>query len=110
MGWIADKEKLQLTEPVVIALEDLDFTWFKWEIDLFIRMWKDGEHIETIAEKLRPLTYKPTGADKNRAIDEIAILIMDCSRKRLINNRLGGILGSERSLKRGSKRGRVDGI
>jgi hypothetical protein len=75
-----DKWKLRPPE-LIIALEDLDFSFLPEEAETTKKMWHDGKHIADIAEKLQ------------RDIDEIAILIMHMARRGEIEKRKSGALG-----------------
>jgi len=76
-----DSWKLRPKSELIIALDDLDFSWFIDEIDKVKRLWKYGWHIADIAKQMR------------RDIDEVAILIMHLSRRGEIKRRKGGVFG-----------------
>lgn len=65
-----------------VALEDIDFTWMKDELELVIKMWNEGRSIFAIAPHL------------NRDIDELVLLLMDLGDKGLILPRSSGALTS----------------
>lgn len=64
-------------QPIEI-LEDLKRSWYQDEINRFIKMWNSSDCITKIAEKLK------------KDVDDVALLVIHCKRKRLIENRLGG--------------------
>lgn len=66
-----------------IALLDLDFSWNKKQLNRVKVYWEAGYHIAEIAEKV------------DRIIDEVAILIIDLSRKGEIEERPGGAFGGK---------------
>lgn len=76
-----DKFKLRPKQKLVIALDDLDFTWLPSEIALVKTMWDFGYHIADIAAKVK------------RDQDEVAVLIMHLARKGKIEKRKTGVLG-----------------
>ncbi|MDW7672726.1 MAG: hypothetical protein SCK57_10715 [Bacillota bacterium] len=51
---ITDLQKSVLESPVVIILDDLDFSWYPEEIDLFRHRWNSGQSLEILANLLRP--------------------------------------------------------
>ncbi len=76
-----DRLKLRPKNTLIIALEDLDFTWFPSEIALVKTMWDFDYHIADIAAKVK------------RDQDEVAVLIMHLARKGKIEYRKRGVLG-----------------
>ncbi len=76
-----DRLKLRPKNTLIIALEDLDFTWFPHEIEEVKQLWNQGLHIAAIAAKVK------------RDQDEVAILIMHLARAGEIQNRKMGVLG-----------------
>lgn len=76
-----DKFKLRPKQKLVIALDDLDFTWLPSEIALVKMMWDFDYHIADIAAKVK------------RDQDEVAVLIMHLARKGKIEKRKTGVLG-----------------
>jgi hypothetical protein len=76
-----DKFKLRPKQKLVIALDDLDFTWLPSEIALVKTMWDFDYHIADIAAKVK------------RDQDEVAVLIMHLARKEKIAKRKTGVLG-----------------
>ncbi len=76
-----DKIKLRPKEELVIVLEDLDFSWYKYEIEKVKKLWIYGWHIADIAKYIK------------RDQDEVAALIMHLARKGEIQKRKGGIFG-----------------
>lgn len=75
-----DKWKLRPPE-LIIALEDLDFSFLPEEAEATKQMWLEGKHIADIAAKLE------------RDMDEVAILIMHMARRGEIEKRKSGVLG-----------------
>jgi len=78
---IVDRTKLRPRAELIIALETLDFSWFKWEVKEVAKLWTDGHHIADIAKQMQ------------RHKDEVAVLIMDLARKQKIRNRGRGVYG-----------------
>ena len=76
-----DKIKLRPKDELVIALEDLDFSWYRCEVDIVKKMWKSGKHIAEIARAVK------------RDQDEVAILIMHLAKNNEIKKRKGGVFG-----------------
>jgi predicted regulator of amino acid metabolism with ACT domain len=74
--------KLRPKKELIIALEDLDFTWYPTEVEKVKKLWKYGRHIRDIAKQVR------------RDIDEVAVLIMHLARKKEIKRRKMGVLGN----------------
>lgn len=66
-----------------IACFDLDFSWNEQQLNRVKVYWEAGYHIADIAEKA------------DRIIDEVAILIIDLSRKGEIEERPGGVFGDK---------------
>jgi hypothetical protein len=77
-----DKWKLRPEAELVIALDDLDFSWYPKEITFVQQTWKQGLHIAEIAKKL------------DRDQDEVAALIMHLARRGKIKLRKGGVFGN----------------
>jgi len=74
----ADKKKLRPPRPLLIVLQDLDFTWEQEEVNAFITLYNMGCSTEHIAKKLRPhLAAKD-------AQDEVELLAMHLHRKNRI--------------------------
>lgn len=78
-----DPYKLRPNQELIIALDDLDLSWFPEEIEKVKKLWKYGWHIADIAKQI------------HRDIDEVAIVIMHLSRRGEIQKRKGGVLGGE---------------
>jgi hypothetical protein len=76
-----DSWKLRPKSELIIALDDLDFSWFPEEVRKVKQLWNQGLHIAAIAAKVK------------RDQDEVAILIMHLARAREIQNRKMGVLG-----------------
>lgn len=64
-----------------IVLEDLNMDWDKEDVKKFDYLWKEGRSIQEIAKRFK------------RQQDEIAVIILDRSRKGKISKRKNGILG-----------------
>ena len=67
-----------------IALDDLNFAWLEDEVATVITMYNAGSPVWEIAEKL------------GRPQEEVALLLMDLSRKKAIEPRAGGVYGNKR--------------
>lgn len=63
-----------------IALEELNFVWDEDEINVFIKLWKEGADFRLIAEHF------------DRDQDEIALLLMDLARKGRVKPRDMGLI------------------
>lgn len=74
-------DKCAPPEPLYIAMEDLDFTFYHFEIADVIEMWVDGRTLDEISRKMK------------RDPDEVAILLMDLARKKKIPKRQDGVFG-----------------
>lgn len=77
----ADKLKLRPHTKLIIALDDMDFSWFPAEVNKVKSLWDFGWHIADIAKTVK------------RNQDEVALLIMHLARKGKIQKRKGGVLG-----------------
>lgn len=77
-----DRLKLRPKNELIIALEDLDFTWFPDEIEKVKKFWAFGWHIAEISNQVK------------RDQDEVAVLIMHLARQRKIAKRKMGVLGN----------------
>lgn len=77
-----DKAKLSPPEPLHIALEDMDFTWYADEVGQVARWWAEGLPLEAMAARL------------GREMDEVGILLIDLGRRGKIRERDGGVYGS----------------
>ncbi|WP_308637696.1 helix-turn-helix domain-containing protein [Paenibacillus silvisoli] len=71
------------TLNLYLACEEMDFSWDEKEIFRFESLWRQGMAVFQIAKELR------------RDPDEVALLIIDRSRKKAIAPRKGGIWGEE---------------
>jgi len=78
---IIDLKKWRPHEELYIALSELDFSWYPDEVERVKKLWRYGLHIADIAEQLK------------RDPDEVAILIMDLARQKIIKPRKGGVFG-----------------
>jgi hypothetical protein len=78
-----DRWKLRPQEELIIALEDLDLSWFQDEVDKVKKLWEFGWYIADIAKQIK------------RDQDEVAILIMHLARCGEIKKRPGGVFGNE---------------
>ena len=72
----AAKRKTRPRERLVIALDDLDFSWTNQEIMTAILLWNLGTPIKIMAKQLRPYD------GMKDAVDEVALL-----KKALTSNR-----------------------
>ena len=86
VGMRVDKTKRCPKAELYIACDDLDFSWYHWEIEAVTEWWNGGLCITEIAEML------------DRDCDEVAILLIDLARKEKIQPREGGIWGCRRSI------------
>jgi len=77
-----DRLKLRPKSELIIALSDLDFSWFPEEVGKVKQLWNQGLHIAAIAAKVK------------RDQDEVAILIMHLARQERIAKRKMGVLGN----------------
>ncbi len=77
-----DKWKLRPETNLIIALEDLDFSWFPKEVAFIQKMWEQGLHIADIAKAVK------------RDQDEVTLLIMHLARQGKIKLRKSGVLGN----------------
>ena len=75
---MTDVKKAQAEQPVIIVLDDLDFSWQQEEITLFLGRWRTGQPLEKIAEVLRP------DLDPRDALDETTLLAMHLDRKGML--------------------------
>lgn len=66
----ADLRKRRPREELYIALSELDFSWYRGEVEQVAQLWRKGLPVADIAEKMK------------RDIDEVVILIMDLARKK----------------------------
>jgi hypothetical protein len=82
-----DKLRLRPQSELIIALDDLEFSWFPEEAALVQKMWEAGLHIADIAEKV----------DRDDP-DEVALLIMHFARQGKIQLRKSGVFGDLNSL------------
>ncbi|MEG6615365.1 hypothetical protein V6C27_02830 [Peptococcaceae bacterium 1198_IL3148] len=89
-----DSLKLRPKEELKIALYDLDFSWYHWEIEQVIELWNEGVSIEDIALQVRPA--KNGIKTRDDAVDEVALLIMHLRRQGMIRHRTGGAWGGDK--------------
>ena len=78
---LADSRKRRPWEELYIALSELDFSWYRGEVEQVAQLWRKGMPVADIAEKMK------------RDIDEVAILIMDLARRDVIEPRKNGVAG-----------------
>ena len=64
-----------------IALGDLDFSWYSWEVEKVRELWTQGKSITRI------------GKIMDRDPDEVTLLVMSLARERKISRRPGGAIG-----------------
>lgn len=77
-----DKTKLRPQTELYIALEKLDFSWYRLEVEHVRLLWEEGLHLADIA---REVVRDP---------DEVTVLLMDLARRGKIEQREGGAYGS----------------
>lgn len=77
-----DRYKLRPQEELIVALDDLDFSWFPVEVNKVKKLWSFGWHIADIAKHMK------------RDPDEVAVLIMHLARQGRIRRRRMGVLGN----------------
>jgi len=77
-----DRLKLRPKSELIIALSDLDFSWFPEEVGKVKQLWNQSLHIAAIAAKVK------------RDQDEVAVLIMHLARKGKIAKRKTGVFGN----------------
>lgn len=76
-----DMEKAEAAEPLYIAFDDLDFSFYPAEVKSARQLWNAGAPLADIAVKL------------GREIEETFILLYDLSTKGQINRRPNGLMG-----------------
>lgn len=76
-----DLKKYRPAEPLYIALDELDFSWYRSEVEQVTECWARGWSVRQIAKRLK------------RDPDEVAVLIMDLARRKKIAQRPGGAMG-----------------
>ena len=76
-----DKQKLQPPEPLHIALEDYDLSFYQYEVDQAKELWKAGVPMKDIAEQM------------NREQIEIFCLLYEFAEAGKVKPRTGGIYG-----------------
>jgi hypothetical protein len=81
-----DKAKLRPQEELYTACEHYDFTFTQYELDRFRKLWKNGDHIADMADKLR------------RRPAEIAFLIIDQADLGKIGKRIGAAYGQPKKF------------
>lgn len=77
-----DKLRLRPQSELIIALDDLEFSWFPEEAALVQKIWEQGLHIADIAKAVK------------RDQDEVAVLIMHLARQGKIQLRKSGVFGN----------------
>jgi hypothetical protein len=83
--------KLRPKAELIIALDDLDFSWRKEEVERVIELWNANASIAEIADQTRPPVHSLR--TKQDAEDEVALLIMHLRRQGQIQLRPGGVFG-----------------
>jgi len=78
-----DKWKLRPQSELIIALDDLEFSWFPEEAEKAIKLWGSGCHIKEITKEL----YRDDP-------DEVAVLFMHLARQGKIQLRENGVFGA----------------
>lgn len=76
----ADKMKLFPRDELVIALDGLDFSWYRDEISAVIRMWEGGQSLPDISDSV------------GRCCDEVFLLLLHLARNEKIKTRKRGCL------------------
>ncbi len=64
-----------------VACENLDFTWSKDDVAALRELWREGHAVPDMAKYFK------------RKEEEVALLVIDQSRKGFIKQRRGGLLG-----------------
>lgn len=83
----------------IIILQDCKFDYTPGQIRKFIKLWNDGEHLTTIAQKFDLSTL------------EIALLTMHCDTEGWIEPRPGGAYGTiDRGLKKRGRKTKDDSV
>ena len=77
-----DKAKTTPAEPLYIALEDFDLSFFPGEVKEAKELWKQGLSIPAMAEQME------------REVEEVFILLYDLATKGKIKNRPNGLFGA----------------
>ena len=78
-----DKTKIRPKEELIIALSDLDFSWYPAEVEQVKELWQKGIGTAEIAKKF------------SREVDEVFLLLLDLARQGEIRSREGGLYGRE---------------
>lgn len=76
-----DMRKYRPGDRLYIALQELDFSWYPWEVDKVRELWGQGKSIHRI------------GKIMDRDPDEVVLLIMSLARDNKVSQRPGGVLG-----------------
>lgn len=76
-----DGHKYRPNARLYIALVNLDFSWYPWEVEKVRELWAQGKSIPRIAKIM------------DRDPDEVTLLIMSLARERKISQRPGGATG-----------------
>jgi hypothetical protein len=76
-----DGRKYRPPVRLYIALQDLDFSWYPWEVEKVRELWTQGKSVPRI------------GKIMDRDPDEVTLLIMSLAREKRISPRPGGALG-----------------
>lgn len=76
-----DGRKYRPPVRLYIALQDLDFSWYPWEVEKVRELWAQGKSVPRIAKIME------------RDPDEVTLLIMSLARERRISPRPGGAVG-----------------
>ena len=77
-----DGRKYRPRVKLYIALQDLDFSWYPWEVEKVRELWEQGKSVKKIGEIME------------RDPDEVTLLIMSLARERKISPRPGGAVGT----------------
>lgn len=75
--------KLRPQEPLIMAGQDLDFSWYQWQVDALKEDYNAGIPLMEIAERL------------NRDYREVAFMIMELAHFGKLEPRKSGIMGDK---------------
>lgn len=76
-----DKAKVELTEPVYIALDSFDLSFYESEKETIKKLWKKNMSLEDIAEQV------------SREVEEVFCLLLDLANKGMVCGRKVGLGG-----------------
>ena len=75
--------KLRPPEPLYMAGQDLDFSWYEWQIEAVMEDWTAGVPIVDIADRIK------------RDEREVAFLAIELAHFGRLKPRKGGIMGGD---------------